>query len=147
MSHFEDFLRVWANEHNIRHTALKPLLKTLKKTFNVQLQSDPRTFMRTPRQKHKFIKMQGGEYWHQGLDLCLRSLFFNLNEILSISININIDGLPIYRSGRDEFWPILFKLLEFALVKKTNRNVRIYTHKYAIYCKKQKQKHHVIYYF
>lgn len=35
----------------------------------------------------------------------------------NISCNINLDGLPIYKSSRYEFWPILFNIYEFPKLK------------------------------
>lgn len=48
---------------------------------------------------------------------CLRRAFWNLNESRSISININIDGLPLYKNGTDQVWPILFNIFELPDMK------------------------------
>ena len=41
---------------------------------------------------------------------CLRECFVDLNETLSIEININIDGLPLYNNGTEQVWPIIFNI-------------------------------------
>lgn len=35
-----------------------------------------------------------------------------IHHLERISIKINIDGLPVYKSSKDEFWPILFNIEE-----------------------------------
>lgn len=34
------------------------------------------------------------------------------DQSLNISININIDGIPLYKSSKVQFWPILFNITE-----------------------------------
>lgn len=40
-----------------------------------------------------------------------------MNAPMDISLNINIDGIPIYNNGNSQFWPILFNLHQFPVVK------------------------------
>lgn len=62
----------------------------------------------TPRKASVGIQsIAGGQYYHKGLETGLRSLFGNMNESESIAININVNGLPLYKNGTDQFWPIL----------------------------------------
>lgn len=105
------FLKKWSIDNNIRQKALKPLLKQLNNRFNLSLPCDPRTLMGTPRNPSTtIINIVGGEYWHQGLEPCLRSCFANLHRPISIALNFNVDGLPLFNSSRDQFWPILFNV-------------------------------------
>lgn len=46
------------------------------------------------------------------LEKCLRDVFHELSEPRCISININIDGLPLFNNGADQVWPILFNVHE-----------------------------------
>lgn len=110
---FQDFLRKWANNYSIHQNALKPLLQNLNHYFSAQLPKDPRTLMFTPAQSSlQIIPLSGGLYWHQGLEYCLRVCFATLDKPISIAINFNVDGLPLYNSSRDQFWPILFNIYE-----------------------------------
>ncbi|EAT39723.1 AAEL008504-PA [Aedes aegypti] len=68
--------------------------------------------MRTPRNVDIRPMGGGGQYWHQGLEPCLRRIFRDIRTDTSISININIDGLPIYKSTTKNFWPILCNIYE-----------------------------------
>lgn len=41
----------------------------------------------------------------------------NIDHPITISINVNIDGIPIYKSSKAQFWPILFNIFEQPEVK------------------------------
>lgn len=43
---------------------------------------------------------------------CLRYAFGDLSGPRTISININIDGLPLFNNGTDQVWPVLFNVQE-----------------------------------
>lgn len=112
------FLRLWAVNFNIRQSALKVLIWKLNKTFDAQLPKDPRTLMGTiSNVSESIINSCGGQYWHQGIEKCLRYCLSNLQNAVTVSININIDGLPIYNNGKQQFWPILFNIQEYPLIK------------------------------
>lgn len=65
------------------------------------------------------INIGNGKYWkNNDFQLCLKNTLekLNFNEEV-ISLNVNIDGLPIYKSSKAEFWPILCNLFELPQVK------------------------------
>ncbi|XP_065092744.1 uncharacterized protein LOC135713549 [Ochlerotatus camptorhynchus] len=117
--HFRDALKTWAVQHNITHQALRGLLKLLKLEYkDVHLPLDPRTLLETPQATGKLcIDMAGGKYWHHGLKACLDQWFANVDESISISLNINVDGLPIYKSSKYQLWPILCNVHEMPQLK------------------------------
>lgn len=94
-------LRSWSLRHNIRHNALKDLLGFIKDNYNdTNLPMDPRTLLETPLNIGKLCnEIPGGKYWHHGLAACLENWFKNVSSDVSISININIDGLPVHKSS------------------------------------------------
>lgn len=101
-------LRKWVAEFNIGVLALRALLKIIKSAYKDDiLPLDPRTVMKTPRNIPTTKLNDGAEYWHQGLDKCLRNKYKDLAEDTNISINVNIDGLPLFNSATKCFWPIL----------------------------------------
>lgn len=115
---FKPFLQKWAIQNNIRHTALKTLMYQLNYSFKAGLPNDPRTLLGTCTTPSLTpIDFAGGKYWHQGMEVCLRSCFSNLQTSLSIEINVNIDGLPIFENGKDQFWPILFNVHSYTNIK------------------------------
>lgn len=110
-------LKKWALAHNITHMALKDLIKIFNERFGEKdaissiLPYDPRTLLQTP-QTVKIMPFNEGEYWHHGLKNCLEKIFRKLDEPITISLTINIDGLPLFNSSKVEFWPILFNIAE-----------------------------------
>lgn len=105
---------MWVVDFNISHAALRALLAILRKSYkDVSLPKDARTVMKTPRSIETFkLGEDGAEHWHQGLATCLNMHFKNLAEDTAISININIDGLPLFNSATKCFWPILVNVHE-----------------------------------
>lgn len=96
---------------------MSELFKIINGRFdNDVLPQDPRTLMETP-QAIKIIPVGHGEYWHNGLRFCLQNLFSKIEKPITISLNINLDGLPIFKSAKDEFWPILVNIAELPTQK------------------------------
>lgn len=110
-------IRSWAVSFNINHAALTELLKIFNERIPNILPNDPRTLLYTIR-KVNLIKMQDGVYWHHGLKCNLQTVLENTKTALKvINLNINVDGLPIYKSSRNEFWPILCNIQEMLHIK------------------------------
>lgn len=109
-----DELRSWAINFQIKHAAINSLLVILKSHIadNV-LPKDARTLVKTPRvttiSKDERL---GGQYWHYGLKRILLDVVSNNKEIRLLSLNVNIDGLPTYKSSTTSFWPILVNVDE-----------------------------------
>lgn len=101
-----DKLRSWAVKFYVKQRAITFLLKILKSAGLKSLPSDSRTLLSTPR----FVEIQnraGGQLWYNGIQNCLKQIFGKLSRNYSIEININSDGLPLFKSSPKEFWPIL----------------------------------------
>ncbi|XP_061504469.1 uncharacterized protein LOC133391883 [Anopheles gambiae] len=106
-------LRVWALSHKIPHLVLNDLLRLVRETTDIPLPLDSRTLLKTPVAVGKEIHaVAGGEMWYHGIAKCMQSCFRkptpSVNEIL---INIFVDGLPLFKSGPKQLWPILVKLV------------------------------------
>lgn len=54
----------------------------------------------------------GGSYWHYGLEKALVNCLEKTDYVPVVHLNINIDGLPLFKSSRREVWPILFNIHE-----------------------------------
>lgn len=106
-------LRQWVAEFNITLRALRALLTILRIAFDsVDLPKDPRTVMRTPRTV-SIVKLNNeATFWYQGLEVCLRQRFDKLSKDKTITVNVNIDGLPLFNSATKCFWPILVNVHE-----------------------------------
>ncbi|KAK0174311.1 hypothetical protein PV327_010943 [Microctonus hyperodae] len=109
-------LRQWAIKSNISHTHLSELLIILNKRLLPELPNTAKTFLKTSLASYKIHEMEdalhdaeSGQFVYfgiaQGLQECL--VTFHKGDIELI---INIDGLPISKSGKKHFWPILCKI-------------------------------------
>ena len=97
----------WVATHNITHAACSTLLDILK-PHHPDLPKDPRTLLGTVR-KVNVQNISGGEYYHFGLKSTMIEILNLYGQIIGdqISIQINIDGLPLHKSSNTQFWPIL----------------------------------------
>lgn len=114
----DDVLRKWYLENNVPLTALTNLLKSLNK-YHPTLPKTAETLLKTKR-NFEIQSMGSGKFHHFGLENnilnILKSDTFDISS-LTISLNLNVDGLPLYRSSRTQFWPILCYLEEDSLKK------------------------------
>lgn len=111
-------LTEWAiSTHPTQHQ-LKELLKLCNETLPFDLPQDPRTLLCTPRFLSLKTFEDGSEYWHHGL---IDPLKLALKKVKSLpeqlSLNINVDGLTLYESSREEFWPILCNIHELKSIE------------------------------
>ena len=114
---FRKSIRLWAVSFNVPHVALKALFQRINSRFRNTLPQDPRTLLKT-YQTVLIRKVGNGSYWHHGFELSLRQIFAEMSDILNkISINVNMDGLPIFKSSKLELWPILFNIYEIPNIK------------------------------
>ena len=109
-----DEIRAWASTNSISMTALSSLLKILKPD-HPELPADARTLMCTPRRVSLTTMNNDGMYHHFGIKNGIQKLFENLSPHVAVNntilLQINIDGLPIFKSSRSHMWPILGKLI------------------------------------
>lgn len=106
-SNFKESLQNWALSHNITHSATTDLLKILKEhqCFRQSLPSDSRSLLSTPR--YSSVKdISPGQY----IDFCwsdhIRNyIAANPNQVARLQVNI--DGIPVYKSSNKSLWPIL----------------------------------------
>lgn len=108
-------LQSWAIKFNVSHLALNELSTILNKRLSNVLPKDARTLLHTNKETVHITISDPGQYWHNGLIKCLQNTLqgLNLNSLPNtISLNINIDGLPVYKSSRHQFWPILCNIFE-----------------------------------
>lgn len=112
----EDFiinLKKWCVKYQtiLTNNALNELLSLLRTQGYGDLPKDIRTFIKTP--KAEIVSLAGGEYCHLGVEknLKLISEKYILNENIStLNVCVNIDGLPLFKSSSSQFWPILMSL-------------------------------------
>lgn len=100
-------LAKWALTNNLSHSALNGLMEVLRENVDQELPKDARTVLNTPRQV-SFCKKCGGEYIYLGIkEGILRQPKIKYFVGEKISLKVNIDGLPLFKSAGTEVWPIL----------------------------------------
>lgn len=112
-------LRSWVLRNNISGNATDDLLRTLRQVHVDGFPLDSRTLLNVP-QTVAISSTGTGNYWHNGLKTSLMNILMQRkeDEIPNIvSFMFNIDGLPISKSSKNNFWPILCKLVELKDVK------------------------------
>lgn len=110
---FRNELTQWAIQHQPPKHQLKHLLDICNRTLPFRLPRDPRTIMGTPRTIHLQNLSNGGQYWHHGVRIPIEIILQGLEKCPDkISLNVNVDGLPLFESSKEEFWPILCNIFE-----------------------------------
>jgi len=100
----------WHFENNTTQAMLSSMLKIWNKFTNFDLPNDARTLLGTQRRVN--VKpIEGGNYCHFGLVKALNHIILELkqkiNIVQKIDLIINIDGLPLSKSNKSSFWPIM----------------------------------------
>lgn len=98
----------WAVDYRIPHVAFNSLLTTLRQ-YHSNLPKDSRTLLHTVRSVST-QNLAGGSYYHIGLKNGVISILDNIpnsSYLQDLSVKINIDGLPLFKSSNIQLWPIL----------------------------------------
>jgi len=103
-------LAAWKIRDNVTQTALGNLLKILRLWFP-DLPVDPRTVMQANKQPVVPVKqIGGGSYCHIGIERGIHNLLsvgVGDSGCQTIKLQLNIDGLPLFKSSNVQLWPIL----------------------------------------
>lgn len=92
-------------------------MKSLSIVINKRLPNivprDPRTLLKTNHVTVTLIPVDKGQYWHNGLSSPLQKILESCSSVPDhITLNFNIDGLPLYKSSKNQVWPILCHIFE-----------------------------------
>jgi len=109
---FADQLSQWAVKFHVTHSAVSALVKILRTKYS-NLSKDARTLLSTPNtfeiDKH-IQNLSGRSYYHfgieQGVKQCLHQ-HVTVHNLQSVSIQVNVDVVPLFKSNKSQFWPIL----------------------------------------
>lgn len=110
---FRDKIKEWAVLHSITNLALVDLLNILR-VSHPDLPKDPRTLLRTET-SYDIKKKCGGEFYYFGIEKSVVDMLYAKVESLidgfRLDLQINIDGLPLFKSTQHQFWPILGRFI------------------------------------
>lgn len=113
---FMSKLADWAIDHKISHSAVSELLVLLRSEGKAELPKDARTLLQTPR-NIAIQTMGNGSFWYYGIENCLRIVFRHINQNTQVHLNFNVDGLPLFRSSKFQFWPILMNIAGMSKIR------------------------------
>jgi len=134
ISKLENKIQKWVLQYNVSRNCVNDLLGILR-SEGLELPKDVRTLMKTPK-KHNVVDLNPGKYIHFGLEkmlILLLTYFQNeISNLVEINIDLNIDGLPLAKSSRQQFWPILCSILNLPKTSNAVFPVGIY---YDAHCK------------
>lgn len=99
-------LTSWSKQHNISCDAVTHLLKILICYGLKWLPADYRSLLQTPRNVEIYA-CGNGKCWYNGIEKQLRHIFSTLSRDIAISMKFNVDGIPLFKSSKLQFWPIL----------------------------------------
>ena len=94
-------LAEWMHKHNITHSAMDELL-TLSNTLHLEdnLPRTSRTIVGTPRTVSLTERSENSRYHYFGMKHSLRKILNkNGGKLSKVSMIINVDGLPVYKSS------------------------------------------------
>ena len=106
----------WATKYMLPHVAVTELMHILKPHLS-ELPYDSCTLFHTPRSCNVKKLKCGGEYCHLGHAKVLQELIMNAVTLPSprngcLQLQLNVDGLPIFKSSTASLWPILCRLID-----------------------------------
>ncbi|XP_054926601.2 uncharacterized protein [Dermacentor andersoni] len=104
-----DQLQAWAIQYGCSHSSVTALLRILRghECFSC-LPRSARTLLETPRKSLNIVNIAGGRYCHFGIVQPLRELLEIAKDVpLELALNFHVDGLPLAKSSRKQFWTIL----------------------------------------
>lgn len=101
--------------NKITRNASDQLLSLLKDYGHDQLPKCTQTLLKTP-QNVSINEKCGGGYVYLGIATCIKRIISDNKDLQlpeMISLAINIDGIPIFKSSPDQIWPILGKFAKY----------------------------------
>ena len=105
---FNSDIAEWAIRFDVNHSTLNGLMQILRCHVSEDLPCDARTVLKTKRTV-AVARKSGGEYTYIGKRQAISKQPINF-DTTKISLIVNIDGLPLFKSSDLQVWPILGKL-------------------------------------
>lgn len=122
-------LRNWAVSNNVPRITTTRLLSILK-SFFPGLPADSRTLLHTPS-KCKLKRLYNGDYVYLGLKNGIYNSLETFDDVLYfpdkiLQLTFNIDGIPLFHSSAEQFWPILAAITNKTIKKRSPFAVGIF---------------------
>ena len=112
---FQEKLQSWAVKSKCGRPQLNELLGILREE-GLEVPKDARTLCKTPRQIQTQDKC-GGQYLYFGIASSVKTILNQYHNFLestnSVRLMVNIDGINLFKSSTDQFWPIMCSFSDF----------------------------------
>ncbi|XP_049297352.1 uncharacterized protein LOC125771117 [Anopheles funestus] len=107
----QDALHRWAITKNQTYESIEEVMGIIRKVSDCKLPKDARTLLNR-NSSAEILTVEGGQYWYNGIQKCFSNELSNVNipTDATLLINVSIDGLPIFKRSRQQFWPILINI-------------------------------------
>lgn len=108
-------LKKWCIKYNPGRYCVDSLLKILNEE-NLEV---PTCFKSLLNYSDKIIErtVAPGKYWHYGIKNQIKKISDLFNEFDEVIVDINVDGLPLFKSSNLSLWPILGKVVNICNIK------------------------------
>ena len=107
-SSLREDMAAWAADTKQTHMSVNKMLAILRKHGH-NLPKDHRTLMHTPSVVESKKKCNG-DYIYYGLESGIRKYLEQCPTFSgAVKLDINIDGVPLFKSSQTQFWPIMAK--------------------------------------
>lgn len=130
-----DKLTFIISKYHVSHNFVNELL-TILRDEELDVPKDVRTLLQTPKShSYNILNINPGTYIHFGIRNMLipiiSKFFYELHNLSLLELGCNIDGLPISRSSKACFWPILVSFVNCSIhnLSKIVIPIGIYYHK------------------
>lgn len=100
--------------HSLTVSATRELLSIFRKAGVTELPRDRRTLLKTPRTVDGIVEKCGGQFKYLGIESGLEDYLKQHPDVARVEdnlpISVSVDGLPLHKSTKSQFWPILCKV-------------------------------------
>ena len=99
-------LAKWAVENNCTRSSINQLLQILRESGHI-LPKDSRTLLQTPQVIITEDKCNGTYKYFGMKEQLIHFHKESLSHLSHINLIVNVDGVPLFKSSSQQFWPIL----------------------------------------
>ena len=109
-------LRACVSQNHLSHTAIRQILSIFQ-PLHPELPKDPRTLLETTKTFDITEYENGSTFYYIGIEGNLLRLLKNVKKLRkceTLSLQFNVDGLPLFKSSNIQLWPILCRVKNIA---------------------------------
>ncbi|XP_053594757.1 uncharacterized protein LOC128667673 [Microplitis demolitor] len=111
------FIQNWHIKHRVTREASDELLHGLQAIMGFNIPLTIRSIIKTPRCIKNIVDHNAGKFLYYSIEQAITDRLFHIDISKippTLDLYINVDGLPISKSSKSEFWPILGKVLNIS---------------------------------